>query len=95
MPQVRYVEALTAQLNAGEVPVSDLRWLPGRHKHIALIPQWDFLGLVAGTGRREPAYDLVMNAAVTGLLREQGRGSASLSTRPGRPRRDRRLGRAL
>ena len=73
LPTVRYVESLTAQLDAGEVPVSDLRWLPGRHKHIALVPQWDFLGLVAEAGRREPAYDLVMNAEVTGLLREQER----------------------
>jgi 2-polyprenyl-6-methoxyphenol hydroxylase-like FAD-dependent oxidoreductase len=48
-----------------------VRWLPGRHKHIALVPQWDFLGLVADAGRREPAYELVMNAEVTRLLREQ------------------------
>ena len=73
LPTVRYIESLTAQLDAGEVPVSDLRWLPGRHKHIALVPQWDFLGLVAEAGRREPAYDLVMNAEVTELLREQER----------------------
>ena len=73
LPTVRYIESLTAQLDAGEVPVSDLRWLPGRHKHIALVPQWDFLKLVAEAGRREPAYDLVMNAEVTQLLREQKR----------------------
>jgi 2-polyprenyl-6-methoxyphenol hydroxylase-like FAD-dependent oxidoreductase len=73
LPTVRYVESLTAQLDASEVPVSDLRWLPVRHKHIALVPQWDFLGLVAEAGRREPAYDLAMNAEVTGLLREQER----------------------
>ncbi len=71
LPTVRYIESLTAQLDAGEVPISDLRRLPGRHKHIALVPQWDFLGLVAEAGRREPAYDLVMDAEVTGLLREQ------------------------
>ena len=75
LPTVRYIESLTAQLDAGEVPVADLRWLPGRHKHIALVPQWDFLGLLAEAGRREPAYDLVMNAEVTGLVREQERVS--------------------
>jgi 2-polyprenyl-6-methoxyphenol hydroxylase-like FAD-dependent oxidoreductase len=73
LPTVRYIESLTAQLDAGEVPVSDLRWLPGPHQHIALVPQWDFLGLVAKAGRREPGYDLVMNAEVTGLLRDQKR----------------------
>ena len=73
MPTVRYIESLTAQLDAGEVPISDLRWLPGRHKHIALVPQWDFLDVVAEAGRREPTYELIMNAEVTGLLREQQR----------------------
>ena len=73
LPTVRYLESLTAQLDAGEVTVSDLRWLPGRHKHIALVPQWDFLGLLAEAGRREPAYDLVMNAEVTELVREHER----------------------
>ena len=73
LPTVRYIESMTAQLDAGEVPISDLRWLPGRHKHIALVPQWDFLDVVADAGRREPTYELIMNAEVTGLLREQGR----------------------
>ena len=73
LPSVRYIESLTAQLDAGEVPISDLGWLPGRHKHIALVPQWDFLDVVADAGRREPTYELIMNAEVTGLLREQGR----------------------
>ena len=47
---VRYIESLSVQLDAGEVPISDLHWLPGRHQHIALVPQWDFLGLVAEAG---------------------------------------------
>src|SRR4029078_7852326 len=58
----------------GKATVSDRRWLRGPHKHIAWVPQWDFLGLLAEAGRREPAYDLVMNAEVTGLVREQERG---------------------
>ncbi len=73
LPTVRYIESLTAQLDVGEVPISDLRWLPGRHKHIALVPQWDFLDVIADAGRREPTYELIMNADVTGLLREQQR----------------------
>jgi 2-polyprenyl-6-methoxyphenol hydroxylase-like FAD-dependent oxidoreductase len=71
LPTVRYIESLTAQLDAGDVPVCDLRWLPGRHKHIALVPQWDFLSLVAGAGRRESTFDLVMDAEVTAVLRDQ------------------------
>jgi 2-polyprenyl-6-methoxyphenol hydroxylase-like FAD-dependent oxidoreductase len=36
LPTVRYIESLTAQLDAGEVPVADLRWLSVRDQHIAL-----------------------------------------------------------
>jgi 2-polyprenyl-6-methoxyphenol hydroxylase-like FAD-dependent oxidoreductase len=37
------------------------------------VPQWDFLDVVAAAGRREPTYELIMNAEVTDLLRQQGR----------------------
>ena len=73
LPTVRYIESMTAHLDAGEVPISEFRWLPGRHKHIALVPQWDFLDLVADASRGEPTYELIMNAEVTSLLREQAR----------------------
>jgi 2-polyprenyl-6-methoxyphenol hydroxylase-like FAD-dependent oxidoreductase len=71
VPTLRYLQSLTAQLDAGDVPIADLRWLPGRHKHIALVPQWDFLDVLADAGRREPSYELIMNAEVVELLREE------------------------
>jgi 2-polyprenyl-6-methoxyphenol hydroxylase-like FAD-dependent oxidoreductase len=68
----RLVDQITVQLDAGAVPLS-LRHLPGRHKHIALVPQWDFLELLASDAQRVPAFSLRRNAEVTGLLTEGGR----------------------
>ena len=75
LPAVRYLETMTAQLDAGEVPIADMRRLPGPHKHIALVPQWDFLDVVADAGRREPTYELLMDAEVTDLVRDGDRVS--------------------
>jgi 2-polyprenyl-6-methoxyphenol hydroxylase-like FAD-dependent oxidoreductase len=51
----------------------DLGLLPGPHKHIAMVPQWDLLNLLAGAGREEPSFTLRMGVEVVGLLREHGR----------------------
>jgi 2-polyprenyl-6-methoxyphenol hydroxylase-like FAD-dependent oxidoreductase len=53
--------------------VIDFEQLPGPHKHIAMVPQWDLLELLADAGRREPTFALRMGAEVTGLLRDGGR----------------------
>jgi 2-polyprenyl-6-methoxyphenol hydroxylase-like FAD-dependent oxidoreductase len=64
----RWVDKLTVQLDAGTYGVASLTRLPGRHQHIALVPQWDFLSVVADASRLEPSYELIMNAEVTDLL---------------------------
>jgi 2-polyprenyl-6-methoxyphenol hydroxylase-like FAD-dependent oxidoreductase len=56
------------QLDIGVARVSDLRRLPGAHQHIALVPQWDFLDLVADAAEEEPTFTLCRNAEVIGLL---------------------------
>jgi len=47
--------------------------LPGRHQHIALVPQWDFLGMLVEAARESPHFRIVMSAEVVGLVREDGR----------------------
>jgi 2-polyprenyl-6-methoxyphenol hydroxylase-like FAD-dependent oxidoreductase len=64
----RWVDQLTVQLDSGDYGVANLSRLPGRHQHIALVPQWDFLNVVADASRQEPSYELIMNAEVTDLL---------------------------
>jgi 2-polyprenyl-6-methoxyphenol hydroxylase-like FAD-dependent oxidoreductase len=69
LPQ-RRVEGARFQLDQGTVQVGDLSRLPGRHRYIALVPQWDLLDLLADAAAEEPTFTLRRNAEVTGLLRE-------------------------
>jgi 2-polyprenyl-6-methoxyphenol hydroxylase-like FAD-dependent oxidoreductase len=68
----RLMERMQVQLDQGVAPVADLRRLPGPHKHIALVPQWDFLDLLADAGTSEPTFTLRMSTEVTGLARRAG-----------------------
>jgi 2-polyprenyl-6-methoxyphenol hydroxylase-like FAD-dependent oxidoreductase len=64
----RWVQKLSVQLDSGTYGVADLTRLPGGHQHIALVPQWDFLNVIADASRQEPGYELIMEAEVTDLL---------------------------
>ena len=46
--------------------------LPGAHKYIAMVPQWDLLNLLARTAAREPSFRLRMNTEATELIRTDG-----------------------
>lgn len=50
--------------------VGDFRTLPGPHDHIAMVPQWDLLDLLADAAKQEPGFELRMSTEVTGLLEE-------------------------
>jgi 2-polyprenyl-6-methoxyphenol hydroxylase-like FAD-dependent oxidoreductase len=64
----RWAQRFSVQLDSGTYGVVDLSRLPGRHQHIALVPQWDFLNVIADASRREPDYELIMEAEATDLL---------------------------
>jgi 2-polyprenyl-6-methoxyphenol hydroxylase-like FAD-dependent oxidoreductase len=53
--------------------IAELDHLPGRHKHIAMVPQWDLLDLLARAARQEPTFRLRMNTEATGLLSDGDR----------------------
>lgn len=72
LPQRRLDRAIV-QLDTGTAQIADLSRLPGAHQHIALVPQWDFLDLLADAASAEPAFTLIRNAEVTGLLRTGSR----------------------
>jgi 2-polyprenyl-6-methoxyphenol hydroxylase-like FAD-dependent oxidoreductase len=69
----RVVRRTSIPLRSGTSLAVDLGLLPGPHKHIAMVPQWDLLELLADAGRRQPSFTLRMGVEVTGLLREHGR----------------------
>lgn len=68
----RRLEQLCIQFDDGLFPISDFRRIPGPHKHLVFIPQWDFLDLLADAGRAEQAFTLRMHTEATGLLTKGG-----------------------
>jgi 2-polyprenyl-6-methoxyphenol hydroxylase-like FAD-dependent oxidoreductase len=53
--------------------LADFRRIPGRHREIALMPQWDFLDFVTRHAATYSGFRLLMETEATGLLVEQGR----------------------
>ncbi|MHA3020784.1 FAD-dependent oxidoreductase [Mycobacterium sp. BMJ-28] len=64
----RLIESISMSVQGTPVSI-DLRHLPGRHKHIALVPQWDFLELLASAANREPSFTLLRSTEVLGPMR--------------------------
>ncbi|MFI0714870.1 FAD-dependent oxidoreductase [Streptomyces inhibens] len=67
------LEEMRAQIGGTTVVMGDMRRIPGRHKYFAMVPQWDFLSLLAAAAAGEPGFTLRMRTEVTGLRTEGGR----------------------
>ncbi|MGK5729846.1 FAD-dependent oxidoreductase [Streptomyces sp. URMC 124] len=67
------LEEMRMEIAGTTVVAADFRRLPGRHKYIAMVPQWDFLDLLASSAAAEPSFTLRMCTEVTGLRKEGGR----------------------
>jgi 2-polyprenyl-6-methoxyphenol hydroxylase-like FAD-dependent oxidoreductase len=64
----REIQILAMQVQGTEVKV-DLRRIPGPHKHIALVPQWDFLELLASAAHKESTFTLMRSTEVLAPIR--------------------------
>jgi 2-polyprenyl-6-methoxyphenol hydroxylase-like FAD-dependent oxidoreductase len=73
LPQSKLHELAFPFPDGTRVVIGDLRKLKVAHPYIAMVPQWDFLNLLAEAGAEEPTYTLKMRAEVTELIREAGR----------------------
>src|SRR3984893_8323656 len=69
----RVIDSVHMQFQGVPIQIS-LRRLPGAHKHIALVPQWDFLELLATAAEEEPTFTLMRRSEVLGPLLRDGRG---------------------
>lgn len=68
-----HISRVTLPTSSGEdVTMVDFQRLPLKHPYVAMIPQWDFLDLLADAASEEPTFTLLMEHEVTGLLREHG-----------------------
>ncbi len=67
----RMIDGVTATVQDTTLRI-DLTRLPGPHKHIALVPQWDFLEMLAGAAQVEPNFRLMRSTEVLGAVRGSG-----------------------
>ncbi len=68
-----FLKRMKMQIGDETVVAADFGRLRGPHRHLAMVPQSEFLGLLAEAGAAEPAFSLRMGAELTGLRRENGR----------------------
>ncbi len=68
----RKAYSMSIRTDDGQVPIADLRRLPGKYRYIAFVPQWDFLDLLTREAAAYPNFHLLMNAKVVDLVRHDG-----------------------
>jgi 2-polyprenyl-6-methoxyphenol hydroxylase-like FAD-dependent oxidoreductase len=71
LPQ-RRVDQLGVRIGGRLQPVIDFRGLQP-FNYLSLVPQWDFLDMLADEGRRYPHFDLRMRHEAVGLIEAGGR----------------------
>ncbi|MQA84483.1 MAG: FAD-dependent oxidoreductase [Streptosporangiales bacterium] len=84
LPQSR-LEQVLVPTRGRILRVGNMRALPGKYKYVAMVPQWDFLDLLAVAGSAESHFTLRMNTEATGLIPEDGKvGGVEYRVRDGR-----------
>lgn len=82
--EIPHSEISSASVNIGgqSIKVADLKHLPTKAKFIALMPQWDFLNLLADEARKYPTFRLLMEHEATGLLQQDGTTTGVIANNP-------------
>ncbi|MFF0637058.1 FAD-dependent oxidoreductase [Nocardia sp. NPDC004151] len=68
LPQ-RRLTSIQTPIGGRLVPLASFDHIPGRHRYIAMVPQWDLLDLLARAGDNEPTFRLRMRTEAIDLLR--------------------------
>jgi 2-polyprenyl-6-methoxyphenol hydroxylase-like FAD-dependent oxidoreductase len=71
LPQSK-VQTIGFPSGTGTQVLGDVSRLRPPYNYIAMVPQWDFLDLLADAGEKEPSFTLWMDTEVTDVLRENG-----------------------
>ncbi|WP_378731692.1 FAD-dependent oxidoreductase [Nocardia brasiliensis] len=69
----RKLDQIALPTGSGLQTLATLRNLPGKHKYIAMVPQWDLLDLLARAADQEPGFHLRMNTQATDLVWSDGK----------------------
>ena len=79
------IRRLSGVFGDREYTFGDCARLPGKHRYIALMPQWDFLDFLAGKASEYEGFTLLRSTEVDGLLRDgPAAPGSSLLTLPAR-----------
>jgi 2-polyprenyl-6-methoxyphenol hydroxylase-like FAD-dependent oxidoreductase len=73
LPQSKVQNVAFPKPGGGIAQIGDLTRLRPPYNYIAMVPQWDFLDLLAEAGKYEPTFTLRMNTEVTDVVREGSR----------------------
>ncbi|MDZ4044423.1 MAG: FAD-dependent oxidoreductase, partial [Rhodoglobus sp.] len=65
------IATLDVVVDSHRMTLVDFSTLPPPDDFLALVPQWDFLTLLADHGKRLPGFELRMSTEVTGLLHDE------------------------
>jgi 2-polyprenyl-6-methoxyphenol hydroxylase-like FAD-dependent oxidoreductase len=79
------VVQLLGIVGGATVPIANFAHIPTHCKFIALMPQWEFLNFLAESGRRYPAFRVLMRAEVTDLIDAGDRIAGVRATTPDGP----------
>ena len=60
-----------ADVESHRFAIADFRHVPTRNKYLALMPQWDFLDMIASAGRALPDFRLQMESEAVDVLRDE------------------------
>ena len=55
----------------GVTPMGDFTTLPGKFRHLSMVPQWDFLSFLTAEAARYPEFALHREVEVTGLVEDR------------------------
>ncbi|WP_020661855.1 FAD-dependent oxidoreductase [Amycolatopsis benzoatilytica] len=69
LPQTKVTSAGLPTPDGGTLTIADLSLLDVPRPYIAMVPQWDFLDLLADAALEEPTFTLRLETEMTGLLR--------------------------
>src|SRR5579884_2309217 len=73
------IRRLSGVFGQREYTFGDCGRLPGRHRYIALMPQWDFLDFLAGKAAAYDGFTLLRSTEVNGLPRSGGGSSGRVA----------------
>ncbi|MGL6237130.1 MAG: FAD-dependent oxidoreductase [Segniliparus sp.] len=70
LPQSKLERVAIDAPGGRKLVVADFGRLRVPHRHVAMVPQWDLLDMLAEAGREEPNFELRMSHEVAGLLHD-------------------------